>query len=205
MTAVGFEPTPLRTGALSQRLRPLGQTVLFGEQAANLIPCLCCSPLCSVFTFWLAFLVASFVWLAFLVRCVSAVFVESPAIPGKLSVRASLFCSGVFHPGFASPWFSGLKCFPLVFGVSPTGCRFFVRYVSAVFWNSVRFLANFLFGLLFSVRACFPMALPRLVFWPHSVRHCPAHFPPDFQSVFGLCPPLASWLGLLAFCPVLSD
>ena len=27
MTAVGFEPTPLRTGALSQRLRPLGQTV----------------------------------------------------------------------------------------------------------------------------------------------------------------------------------
>ena len=29
VTAVGFEPTPLRTGALSQRLRPLGQTVLF--------------------------------------------------------------------------------------------------------------------------------------------------------------------------------
>ena len=28
VTAVGFEPTPLRTGALSQRLRPLGQTVL---------------------------------------------------------------------------------------------------------------------------------------------------------------------------------
>jgi hypothetical protein len=28
MTAVGFEPTPLRTGALSQRLRLLGQTVL---------------------------------------------------------------------------------------------------------------------------------------------------------------------------------
>ena len=28
MTAVGFEPTPLRTGASSQRLRPLGQTVL---------------------------------------------------------------------------------------------------------------------------------------------------------------------------------
>ena len=28
MTAVGFEPTPLRTGALSQRLRPFGQTVL---------------------------------------------------------------------------------------------------------------------------------------------------------------------------------
>ena len=27
MTAVGFEPTPLRTGARSQRLRPLGQTV----------------------------------------------------------------------------------------------------------------------------------------------------------------------------------
>ena len=30
LTAVGFEPTPLRTGALSQRLRPLGQTVLCG-------------------------------------------------------------------------------------------------------------------------------------------------------------------------------
>ena len=30
VTAVGFEPTPFRTGALSQRLRPLGQTVLFG-------------------------------------------------------------------------------------------------------------------------------------------------------------------------------
>ena len=28
MTAVGFEPMPLRTGAWSQRLRPLGQTVL---------------------------------------------------------------------------------------------------------------------------------------------------------------------------------
>ena len=28
MTAVGFEPTPLRNGALSHRLRPLGQTVL---------------------------------------------------------------------------------------------------------------------------------------------------------------------------------
>ena len=28
MTAVGFESTPLRTGALSQQLRPLGQTVL---------------------------------------------------------------------------------------------------------------------------------------------------------------------------------
>ena len=27
MTAVGFEPTPLRNGALSHRLRPLGQTV----------------------------------------------------------------------------------------------------------------------------------------------------------------------------------
>ena len=32
MTAVGFEPTPLRTGALSQRLRPLGQTVLSAYQ-----------------------------------------------------------------------------------------------------------------------------------------------------------------------------
>ena len=29
VTAVGFEPTPLRTGALSQRLRPLGQTVIW--------------------------------------------------------------------------------------------------------------------------------------------------------------------------------
>ena len=28
MTVVGFAPTPLRTGAGSQRLRPLGQTVL---------------------------------------------------------------------------------------------------------------------------------------------------------------------------------
>ena len=28
LTAVGFEPTPLRNGALSHRLRPLGQTVL---------------------------------------------------------------------------------------------------------------------------------------------------------------------------------
>ena len=35
MTAVGFEPTPLRTGALSQRLRPLGQTVLANAQRAN--------------------------------------------------------------------------------------------------------------------------------------------------------------------------
>ena len=28
VTAVGFEPTPFRTGAWSQRLRPLGQAVL---------------------------------------------------------------------------------------------------------------------------------------------------------------------------------
>ena len=28
MTAAGFEPAPLRHGALSHRLRPLGQTVL---------------------------------------------------------------------------------------------------------------------------------------------------------------------------------
>ena len=32
VTAVGFEPTPLRTGALSQRLRPLGQTVVRAVQ-----------------------------------------------------------------------------------------------------------------------------------------------------------------------------
>ena len=35
MTAVGFEPTPLRTGAWSQRLRPLGQTVMFAGQVAE--------------------------------------------------------------------------------------------------------------------------------------------------------------------------
>ena len=28
MTPVGFEPTPFRNGALSHRLRPLGQSVL---------------------------------------------------------------------------------------------------------------------------------------------------------------------------------
>ena len=28
MTSVGFEPTPFRNGALSHRLRPLGQNVL---------------------------------------------------------------------------------------------------------------------------------------------------------------------------------
>ena len=33
---MGFEPTPLRTGALSQRLRPLGQTVSF----ISLFPCI---------------------------------------------------------------------------------------------------------------------------------------------------------------------
>ena len=31
--ALGFEPTPLRNGALSHRLRPLGQTVLEGSNA----------------------------------------------------------------------------------------------------------------------------------------------------------------------------
>lgn len=35
MTAVGFEPTPLRNGALSHRLRPLGQTVLVSEELAS--------------------------------------------------------------------------------------------------------------------------------------------------------------------------
>ena len=33
---MGFEPTPLRTGALSQRLRPLGQTVLSVEVFCNI-------------------------------------------------------------------------------------------------------------------------------------------------------------------------
>ena len=32
VTPVGFEPTPFRTGALSQRLRPLGHSVLFGSE-----------------------------------------------------------------------------------------------------------------------------------------------------------------------------
>ena len=36
MTAVGFEPTPFRTGALSQRLRPLGQTVLLKRTQISL-------------------------------------------------------------------------------------------------------------------------------------------------------------------------
>ena len=31
LTPVGFEPTPLRNGALSHRLRPLGQTVMEGQ------------------------------------------------------------------------------------------------------------------------------------------------------------------------------
>ena len=31
ITPVGFEPTPFRNGALSHRLRPLGQTVLSGH------------------------------------------------------------------------------------------------------------------------------------------------------------------------------
>jgi hypothetical protein len=35
LTAVGFEPTPLRTGALSQRLRPLGQTVMLGRHLSQ--------------------------------------------------------------------------------------------------------------------------------------------------------------------------
>ena len=35
LTAVGFEPTPLRTGAWSQRLRPLGQTVLIKKALLN--------------------------------------------------------------------------------------------------------------------------------------------------------------------------
>ena len=32
VTPVGFEPTPFRTGALSQRLRPLGQSVLLAAR-----------------------------------------------------------------------------------------------------------------------------------------------------------------------------
>ena len=32
VTPVGFESTLFRTGALSQRLRPLGQSVLFGSK-----------------------------------------------------------------------------------------------------------------------------------------------------------------------------
>ena len=35
LTAVGFEPTPLWTGAFSQRLRPLGQTVMLPRQTSQ--------------------------------------------------------------------------------------------------------------------------------------------------------------------------
>ncbi len=35
MTAVGFEPTPLRNGTLSHRLRPLGQTVLIAGSSRD--------------------------------------------------------------------------------------------------------------------------------------------------------------------------
>ena len=38
MTAVGFEPTPFRNGALSHRLRPLGQTVLSTHGRQGLSP-----------------------------------------------------------------------------------------------------------------------------------------------------------------------
>ena len=159
--------------------------------------------MCSVFTFWLAFLVVSFVWLAFLVRCVSAVFVESPEIPGKLSVRASLFCSGVFPLALPRLVVWPQMCSHYV--RSPTGCRFFVRFVFAVFVEFRQIPGKVSVRASLFCSGVFPLALPRLVFWPHSVRHCFPHFPPDFRSVFGLCPPLASWLGPLAFCPVFSD
>jgi len=38
VTAVGLEPTPLRNGALSHRLRPLGQTVLMKLARSSLVP-----------------------------------------------------------------------------------------------------------------------------------------------------------------------
>ena len=44
LTAVGFEPTPLRNGALSHRLRPLGQAVfvcIFLRALFYLMRCLC--------------------------------------------------------------------------------------------------------------------------------------------------------------------
>ena len=37
LTAVRFEPKPLRTGAWSQRLRPLGQTVMFSVSGDDFI------------------------------------------------------------------------------------------------------------------------------------------------------------------------
>ena len=43
LTAVGFEPTPLRNGALSHRLRPLGQTVMLNVSESNLV--ICCPPI----------------------------------------------------------------------------------------------------------------------------------------------------------------
>ena len=43
MTAVGFELTPLRTGALSQRLKPLGRTVLALAKNTSKYNGLCCS------------------------------------------------------------------------------------------------------------------------------------------------------------------
>ena len=38
VTAVGFEPTPLWTGAWSQRLRPLGQTVMWHHVCKAIYP-----------------------------------------------------------------------------------------------------------------------------------------------------------------------
>ena len=60
MTAVGFEPTPFRTGALSQHLRPLGQTV--GKNFTLLISIASMTPImviqvlarsCAVYLRWL--------------------------------------------------------------------------------------------------------------------------------------------------------
>ena len=45
VTAVGFEPTPFRSGALSHRLRPLGQTVMTGNASRS--HSICCH--CHVF------------------------------------------------------------------------------------------------------------------------------------------------------------
>ena len=111
--------------------------------------------------------------------------------------------------------FSVLACFPwlclaMVFWPqmcspcvrSPTGCRFFVRCVSAVFLEFLEIPGKLSVRASLLCSGVFPMALPRLVFWPHIVPHCFPHFPPDFRSVFGLCPPLASWLAPLAFCLV---
>ena len=114
MIEVGFEPTPFRTGALSQRLRPLGQTVLrdrIGMKASKSKRCQTLE-VCGVYRFlWLspvAFVVFRCMFRRFLV---AQVFLFSSGLAFGFPLAWG-GCAGGLGVSFGLGWGEGWETRP---------------------------------------------------------------------------------------------